>query len=140
MGAVTATGFSVTVPLLFTVSTLSVVVVPGVVAEVIPKVRLLALLVAPETVTPVEKVFAPAIVCVPVVITPPKDDEAGCKLNTPLVILAPLAFGEDPIVPKELTPLTLERITLPEASTVRYLSVAVLGVVEEVIPSVKLLV
>ena len=45
------------------------------------------------------KVFAPDILCVPVVITPPFVSLAGDKFKTPLVIEAPFAFAVLPIAP-----------------------------------------
>lgn len=49
-------------------------------------------------------VLAPAKVCVPVVTTPPKDAEAGSRFRVEPDIVAPFAFGVEPIAASVVTP------------------------------------
>ena len=44
-----------------------------------------------------EKVLSPEKVWIPVVKTPPKVADAGCKFKTPALMEAPFTFGMDPI-------------------------------------------
>ena len=52
-------------------------------------------------------VLAPSNACVPVVITPPKLADAGCKFKTFAVIVPPFALGVDPIADKDIAPLLI---------------------------------
>jgi hypothetical protein len=88
--------------------------------------------VAPDADNPAVKVpspfhvFAPAIVCAPVVITPPKAALAGSRFNTWPVMVAALTFGVVPIADKVTSPVFVPDM-VPEMSASPD-TVSVLGV------------
>jgi hypothetical protein len=78
--------------------------------------------VSEEYLGALENVLSPAIVCVPVVKTPPKEALAGCRFRVEPVKVAAFALGVDPIADSaETAAVPLDAaVTKPFAFTVKF--------------------